>query len=327
MELPGDDTDFDTDRLPVRRRAASWREAVCSTFVSVDCRIEDAESFAGSIMTRHLADLRISRVRSGPHEVHRSATDRASDASRAVLIGYQRRGTSRVAQDGRTAVLKPGQFALYDTARPYRLHLGTACDQIVLRFPADLAEARFGRTRDLTARTIGDGDSLGQLAGAVFRRLGRAGDAGGAVVEHHLRDAASSVIAANVAAATAGMPDPQRSGRALTLMRAKAFLDDNLGRDDLTTREAAVAVGVSVRYLQELFQADGTTVMSFVWTARLERARHMLDSAAWRGASISEIALACGFKDFSHFGRRFREVFGQSARDLRKDGRDADRRG
>lgn len=257
MDASGDGMSYDTGRLPARHRALFWREAVCSTFVSVDCRIGDIETFTGTITTRRLADLRISRVRSGPHEVRRSAPYRVSEGTGAVLVGYQRRGTSCIVQDGRTATLKPGQFALYDTARPYELHLGTSCDQIVLSFPADLAEARFGHTRDFTARVVGGSHHLGQTAGVVFRQLSRVDRSSDAMAEHHLRDAASSVIAANVATLIEGLPDPQRSGRALIVMRSKAFIADNIGRDDLTTREIAAAVGSPSATCRSCFRLTG----------------------------------------------------------------------
>lgn len=320
MVASADHTSYDTSGQPARRRAAFWRDAVCSTFASVDCRIADAASFSGFIITRGLADLRISRVSSGPHDIRRAVPHRGGTVQGPVLVGYQRRGSSCVVQDGRSAILKPGQFALYDTARPYELHLGRSCDQIVLSFPAELAASRFGRTLELTARAIGDRRTLGQIASAVFLRLGRIDGPCGTAAEHHLRDVASSAIAANVAAVAETLPDPQRSGRALILMRSRAFIEDNLGRCELTSGDIAASVGVSVRYLQELFQADGTTLMSHVWSCRLQRARRLLDETAWRGSSISQIALACGFQDFSHFGRRFREAFGMSARELRQRG-------
>ncbi len=318
MESLADTTKYDIGRLPAQHRAVSWREAICSTFVSVDCRIGDVESFTGTIATRRLADLKISRVRSGRHDILRAASYRTADVTSAILVGYQRRGTSCVVQDGRAADLKPGQFALYDTARPYELHLGACCEQIVLRFPAELAEARFGRTSDLTARTMGNNLSLSRLASAMFQRLSRVDAVYGAMAEHHLCDVASSVIAANVAAVVECLPDSQRSGRALILMRGKAFIADNIGRYDLTSRAVANGTGVSIRYLQELFQAEGTTLMSYVWESRLQRARRMLDESTRLGSSISEIALACGFKDFSHFSRRFRETFGTSASAFRR---------
>jgi len=303
--LPGPDNDalmtYSTDSVPVRARAAFWRQAICDTFVSVDCRVADVERFSGAISTRRVNGLTVSCVRSGRHDVTRVSQHRPGNATNTLLISYQRRGSAAVVQDGRTAVLQPGQFAIYDTGRRYSLHLGTECEQIVLGMDSAWADARFGQTRMLVARAAGGDQQLGRLASAVFQRLCRFEDRFGPLAERHLCDAAGSVIAANFAVLADVLPDPQRSGRSLLLLRTKAFIEDNVRCSELTSGDIAREVGVSVRYLQEIFQADETSMMSYLWRRRLDLARRMLDDPARRGESIGEIAFACGFKDFSHF--------------------------
>jgi AraC family carnitine catabolism transcriptional activator len=47
-----------------------------------------------------------------------------------------------------------------------------------------------------------------------------------------------------------------------------------------------------------------------------------------RGAdSIAQIALACGFADFGHFSRRYKDAFGASPREDRVTLRNGQRRG
>ena len=37
----------------------------------------------------------------------------------------------------------------------------------------------------------------------------------------------------------------------------------------------------------------------------------------WQDAGIAQIALACGFADFGHFSRRYKDAFGASPREDR----------
>ncbi|MHA6885854.1 helix-turn-helix transcriptional regulator [Ralstonia pseudosolanacearum] len=71
---------------------------------------------------------------------------------------------------------------------------------------------------------------------------------------------------------------------------------------------------VSVRSLHRLFAADGTTAMRWLWQQRLLASYKAL--AAGRDQRVSEVALLCGFSNFSHFSRSFRQAFGLQPKDL-----------
>lgn len=65
--------------------------------------------------------------------------------------------------------------------------------------------------------------------------------------------------------------------------------------------------GVSVRQLERLFVSHlGETVGDCYLRVRLEQAEQLLRST---GLSITEIAIACGFKSSSHFSRSYRHRF------------------
>jgi AraC-like DNA-binding protein len=60
--------------------------------------------------------------------------------------------------------------------------------------------------------------------------------------------------------------------------------------------------------------ARGTTCGEFIYSLRLDHAGYLLHRRALRGSGqpLSEIAYACGFRDYPHFARRFRNRFGFS---------------
>lgn len=108
---------------------------------------------------------------------------------------------------------------------------------------------------------------------------------------------------------------PQRSGMvervgtsvpavidAITAM--EAHVSDPLSLDDLAAR-----AGLSKRQLNRLFQTRmRQSVMTYYRTLRLEKARGLLRSSPLR---LTEIALATGFANSSHFSRSYAAHFGE----------------
>ena len=75
------------------------------------------------------------------------------------------------------------------------------------------------------------------------------------------------------------------------------------------------------RYVQRLFEAEGTTFSEFLLQQRLARAHRLLCEPEASAAAISTIAYDVGFGDLSYFNRRFRRKFGMTPREVRGDTR------
>ena len=81
---------------------------------------------------------------------------------------------------------------------------------------------------------------------------------------------------------------------------------------DLNPSDVAAEAGISVRYLQKLFTVRGSSFTHLVQSLRLDHAARHLERREQLHSkqSLSEIAYACGFRDYTHFARRFRCRFG-----------------
>jgi len=74
---------------------------------------------------------------------------------------------------------------------------------------------------------------------------------------------------------------------------------------------------VKPRYVQRLFESEGTTFTDYVLTQRLAFARRLLSDPFRAGVKISAIALDAGFGDLSYFNRTFRRRYGMTPSELR----------
>jgi len=87
-------------------------------------------------------------------------------------------------------------------------------------------------------------------------------------------------------------------------------------REDLTAETLAEIAGVSLRTLQRIFRERfDTTPMSWLMEARLLEAARVIRAG---DDPVTKIAYRVGFKDPSHFTRRFKARFGVSPNEYRR---------
>lgn len=136
----------------------------------------------------------------------------------------------------------------------------------------------------------------------------------GGLVATHVYD----LMAMAIGATGEGREIARRRGvRVARLESIKADLtrDASLSIDEIACRQ-----GVTPRYVQILFEEEGTTFGEFVTERWLDVARSMLRSPRYAGWSIAGIAFEAGFRDLSHFNRRFRRRFGVTPSEFRRYG-------
>jgi len=105
---------------------------------------------------------------------------------------------------------------------------------------------------------------------------------------------------------------PGIGGARLALVKQE--IERNLTDPDLDIATVAHWQGVTPRYIQRLFEREGTTFGHFLRDARLDLARAALEAG---NGTISAIAFDCGFGDLSHFNRAFRNRFGATPSDIK----------
>lgn len=108
-----------------------------------------------------------------------------------------------------------------------------------------------------------------------------------------------------------------RGVAAARLRAIKRDLAERLDSPDLTAESAGRRQGVSGRYVQKLFERDGTTFGTYLNRLRLEQARRRLVDPNAAHLSITEIAFDAGFNELSTFYRLFRGRFEGTPSDIR----------
>jgi AraC-like DNA-binding protein len=108
-----------------------------------------------------------------------------------------------------------------------------------------------------------------------------------------------------------------RGLRAARLRAIKADIASHLGEMELSVTAVAARRGVSPRYVQMLFEAEGNTFSRFVRGQRLARAHRLLTDPRHAAWTMIAVALESGFCDLSTFNHAFRRAYGASPSEVR----------
>src|SRR5271170_6574217 len=97
---------WSTETVESRDRLSYWIEAVCDTYVQLDCDTPQREAiFRGEIEGGQLATLGLSRVSASSQRVRRTPTKIAQATEDYFLVSIQVAGQGTIVQDGRVAEL------------------------------------------------------------------------------------------------------------------------------------------------------------------------------------------------------------------------------
>jgi AraC-like DNA-binding protein len=224
-------------------------------------------------------------------------------------------GTAWVEQGSSSGEIGPGAMVLCDIDRPLAFghDAGFQSVAFIVR-EQDVAI----RSRAVTREPVTIDGSTG--LGRVVRNMVATLQAERERLSETTFDIACDRMLDLVCLAAEGGTDSAPAGqRALVEAEARRYIRQHACDPDLDVVQIARALGWSARYIQQVLQASGTTARDLIRQERLQLARSRLASASWAAASVSEIAYACGFSGHAAFTTAFRQQFGRTPSDIRRD--------
>ena len=309
-----------TEEVAEKEQLEYWIDMICDEFVQLDCITGKRKNFKGKLRGSELDKIRVSEVSADPQDVIRSRKQIAKSTESEFLLSLQLEDVGFVNQDGRMAELHPGDFALYDSTKPYRLHFDRPFRQIVLQIPYDSLAEQFVKPEIITARRVSAQTAIGALASQFIQSVAGRLD----VLSIQERGVINQHIIELVALAMGSMSslrelDGQSIARTALLERLKQYIEINIRHPQLNPALVAKHHHISERYQRMLFASTGTTVSRYILDKRLALCREALENESLKDYSITQIAFSYGFNDAAHFSRKFKERYGAPPKEYRDD--------
>jgi AraC family transcriptional regulator, positive regulator of tynA and feaB len=299
-----------------KERFDYWLDLIDEVFCPMHCEpVGGAERFYGRLDASNLGHIRLARVSTSPVAVSRRLPDIARIQDPPYLVKFQLRGEARWSQRGREVGLGPGDFVIASTAEPYRLDLITPYEMIVLAVPGSVMRQLATDPEHFLGRRMPAEDAscglLSSFVAGLVPRMSRLPRSMAERVQTNMLDLLSGVLDAHA-------PRPMVRSRERQLRNVKRFIAHNLHSRELGPEMIAAAFGVSTRYIHKLFAIEDVTLTRYIKAERLRECRRALADRGLAAMSITDIALQWGFYDLPHMTRCFRQAYGMSPSQYRR---------
>lgn len=242
----------------------------------------------------------------------------AADASDDIGLIVNLSGARQATQGRKQFVLGDGEAVLVSHADLYSFVHRPPGDIQVLRVPrAPLAPLVTG-VDDLCFRRIPGGTPALRFLLDYVKMAGHDQRVTRPELQHlfveHVYDLMAVAIGATRDAAE------MARGRGLRAARLHAIKQDiarDLDQPDLSVGALASRHRCTARFVQRLFEDEGTTFTDYVLQQRLACAHRLLTDPRHADQKIVAIALDAGFGDVSYFNRAFRKRYGETPSGVR----------
>jgi AraC family transcriptional activator of tynA and feaB len=289
----------------------AWKDQIRKMGGRFDPQVIDPKAFAGWVRPISACGLIAAEVGSNAHVVERTHRDVRVHGAGHYVVLFQLAGRSAMTHNEEAVRFGVGDVVLVDAGRPATFFAGNAGESwntmaLLLPRQALVSHLGFEPRGGLHRR---NGTVVGRLLLDLIRNAGEE-EVPPSRAECYVRLAVHDLVGALFAPSDTA---PARHSDKL-FMRVRGVIKDGFVDPDLDPSEVATRAGISLRYLQKLFTERDSTCSEFIYSFRLDYAAHLLQRQSALGASqaLREIAYASGFRDYSHFARRFRQRFGHA---------------
>jgi AraC-like DNA-binding protein len=305
---------LDTAGIPAQDRVEAVHTAMMQASAPSHVIHEDP---AGEVHARlglwDLGGANIFTTRASGIRLLRTPKQARQDAMPVVALSVQQQADGRHEQLARQETVAPGELMAVDLSMPYDFSWSgsgaAGCIQIPidqLGLPVDVIRRGVGNVRrsplyrlvaQHVAHVTADADRLS--ADPAAPALG-----------------AASIELARALLVSAARVDSREVLADTLLTRVRAYVRQHVRDPDLRPAAIAAAHNVSLRHLYKVCAQADLSLEQWIIGERLRGAREELRGAGHR--STAAVARSWGFRDPTHFARRFRATYGMTPTEWRR---------
>lgn len=307
---------FHTESLPSERRWQAWNDNLSEFAIDATGAL-DSTGFEGRIDHCVMpSGLSFTLLESHAPQRIASTPGKVGDV---FWLAVSLSGASRLDLGEGAFDMVPGDILYGKRGAPSSLDISTEFRTLLVNIPASLMDRKLLLPLPNKAIHVSATSGIGRVFSGLLSAVAESFD--------DINDMLAGSIEAALPQFLLGSlfgegGDELRGGavavRAGVLQRIWRNIEARLEDADLSLADIAAEQGLSVRYVQKLFEESGQSFTNYLRKRRLEQSRADLANPLNVDISITSICFRWGFNDAATFSRAFREEFGQSPREYRR---------
>ncbi len=304
---------FTTESYPDHRRLDAWRDALSKLSIEARDAVGARDVFATAQAMESPLGIVFAQIASGPQRLS------YSDDPGIIWLALHCEGQAVLSEAGRTSAIAVGDLVYGTAGAPAELLFATGFRQLLVRVPRAAIGARLVAPPAPRVGHLSGRSGLGRVFAQLLASVADSIDTLDADAIRPIEVAVAEFLTVSLAGdRDVGTLMGATAAQTATLNRICQKIEARLGDPELALAAVAAQEGVSMRYLQKLFEAAGSSFGDYVRQRRLERCRLDLMNPLYARDSITTICFRWGFNDAAGFSRAFSERFGEPPRRYRR---------
>ena len=298
---------WSTDDVQPRLRKEYWIDAIGHSLARSEIDIPDAVRFQAKLLSGNFGPLRMSRtVVNVGRTVRRTRHNIAVDSRDCYHLVTSNHGAWSVDTERGTVAQHGDDAVLLSSGREYAIHLPDESDLILIGLPVSWVEGWICQADDHVGQRIDASSGWARVLCAFVKQMfldfqqSIPQDASGLTNELGALAGRALNPPSEVSLSRSSARSSELAEKILSCIR------DRHRETNITAAEIAADLGMSIRSLHRHLGTLGISLSQSLTQTRIESAKCMLMSRAFRNLSVAEIGHRCGYNDASHFVKQFR---------------------
>lgn len=302
---------FDTRDVAANDRIDYWEERCAERVVGLRCTSMSESGLEARFEYCDFGSIKMIDITGNQHVIERSPSLLRLFEKDSVFLTFLRKGSAFVNRAESCSMLGEGDVVIYDTNKPYMHGFPAQMRHVIYEIPGEDFRRRFPGWELKEAVRF---DALLNPTRIVSRALREVMETDLSLVETPAeRQSYEERVWTVLETAHAFSNGKVRSAyHTAVRTRVSQYIETHLHDPELCPTGISREMGMSLRQLNRLFEGDASTLASLILTRRLQKCRADLARPGLFPKSVSDIAFNWGFRNLSHFSKRFRDEFGMS---------------
>lgn len=295
----------------------SCEHILSKTHTELQLNPSDGGSYYCSVNESWLGDVRVQECESLPMSGYRATSHISKSSSNYFGVLLVVDGQERITRAGKETTLNPGDLCIWSneeelsfkvTGNFKKTSLIIPEERIrdLIPWPEDFSWARIPNTNAMSSIMANQIKMLCSNLEDIPEKCAKP------IIENTL-ELLRITISGQEYRSLGSLPQET------VLRKILDFIEENLCDPRLSPTMIASVFGISSRYVYTLFKGKDKSISTWIRERRLIKCKGDLSNPALNRHTITDLALKWGFNDSAHFSNVFKNQYGVSPRELRKN--------